>query len=516
MGKHPSMLVRTIALSVAVCATAACGGGAATSSSPSPSSTEPASPTAGSAPGPAPSPLAGRPAAEKPRAATPIADEYREAANRIIAAATADRGGWEKLRYLSHRIGHRLSGSRGLEQAVEWSVATLRADGHENVRAEKVMVPHWVRGAESAELIAPVARPIALLGLGGSGPTPRKGLVGDVVVVRDFAELERLGDKVKGKIVLFNHAMPPHSEEKGSGYGEAVAYRTAGPARAAALGARAALIRSLTARSLRSPHTGATRFADKQKPIPAAAISLEDADLIAELAGSGEPVRLKLSMGARLLPDAASANVVGELRGREKPDEIVVISGHLDSWDVGHGAHDDGAGCVTAMQALTLLRQLGLRPRRTIRAVLFTNEENGLRGGRQYAIDHAAEMSRHVMALESDSGAFQPRGFHVEGSDAALGQVSDIFTLLEPIDAHRAEPGDGGADISQLGGDVPKLGSWVDGSSYFDYHHSHADTLDKVDPALLNRHIAAVAVVAYVIADMPARLAPGPPPRRTP
>ena len=221
-------------------------------------------------------------------------------------------------------------------------------------------------------------------------------------------------------------------------------------------------------------------------------------------------------MGARLLPDAASANVVGELRGREKPDEIVVISGHLDSWDVGHGAHDDGAGCVTAMQALTLLRQLGLRPRRTIRAVLFTNEENGLRGGRQYAIDHAAEMSRHVMALESDSGAFQPRGFHVEGSDAALGQVSDIFTLLEPIDAHRAEPGDGGADISQLGGDVPKLGSWVDGSSYFDYHHSHADTLDKVDPALLNRHIAAVAVVAYVIADMPARLAPGPPPRRTP
>src|SRR6266545_960137 len=212
--------------------------------------------------------------------ATPIADKYRETADRIIAAAEADRGGWEKIAYLSDRIGNRLSGSRQLEQAVEWAVAAMKADGHEGVRAEKVMVPHWVRGAESAELIAPVERPLALIGLGGTIATPRKGLVADVVVVRDFAELEALGAQVKGKVVLYNHPMAAYSEEKGPGYGEAVEYRNVGPARAAALGAAAALVRSVTARSLRSPHTGFTRFKDGEKQIPAAAVSVEDADLI--------------------------------------------------------------------------------------------------------------------------------------------------------------------------------------------------------------------------------------------
>jgi Zn-dependent M28 family amino/carboxypeptidase len=445
---------------------------------------------------------------------TPIADRYREVAARIIQAAEADRGAWQKLTHLSDRIGHRLSGSRALEQAIEWAVETMKAEGHENVRAEKVMVPHWVRGEERAALVAPVERPVAILGLGGSGATPAGGVSGEVVVVSDFDELERLGSQVKGKIVLFNRPMGPYSEEKGSGYGEVVRYRGRGPARAAAMGARAALVRSLTSHSLRSPHTGQTRFEDGQKPIPAAALSIEDADLIARLVASGDKVRLKLVMSARTLPDAASANVVAELRGREKPDEIVVIGGHIDSWDVGQGAHDDGAGCAMTMQALTLLRTLGLRPRRTIRVVLFTNEENGLAGARQYVVDHAAELPRHVMALEADSGAFAPRGFEVQGSEASVGQVADIASLLQPIDGHRAEPGgDAGADIGLMAAaGVPLLGLRMDGSTYFHYHHSEADTLDKVDERDVARNVAAVAVMAYVIADMPDRLTPGTPP----
>jgi carboxypeptidase Q len=457
-------------------------------------------------------PEAKPPVQEPVRSATPIADGYREVAAQILAAAEADQGAWTKLAYLSDRIGHRLSGSRALEQAVEWTTAAMKADGHEAVRAEKVMVTHWVRGPESAELVAPVERPLAIIGLGGSAATPRKGLVGEVVVARDFEELDKLGAQVKGKIVLFNRPMAPYSEEKGPGYGEAVEYRNRGPARAAAMGATAVLVRSVTAHSLRTPHTGSTRFADGQRPIPAAAVSIEDAELIARLAAAGETVRLRLVLSARTLPDAESANVVAELRGREKPDEVVVIAGHLDSWDVGQGAHDDGAGCVIVMQALTVLRKLGLKPRRTIRVVLFTNEENGLRGARQYAVDHAAELPSHVMAMEADTGAFAPRGFEVQGSEKALGQMVDIVSLLAPIDANRAQPGHGGADISVMGrAGVPLLGLWMDRSRYFDYHHSAADTLDKIDPRDLARDVAAVAVIAYVVADMPERLATGQP-----
>ncbi len=443
---------------------------------------------------------------EGPR--TPIADQYREVAGKIIAAAEADQGAWEKLRYLTDRIGNRISGSRSLEQAVEWALAAMKADGHEEVRAEKVMVPHWVRGAESAALVAPVERRLALIGLGGTVATPPGGLVADVVVLRDFAELDALGAQVKGKIVLFDVAMPAYTEEKGSGYGETVEYRTHGPARAAALGASAVLIRSVTARSLRSPHTGTTLYEEGKKRIPAAALSVEDAELIGRLAASGEPVRIKLVLSGRHLPDAASANVLAELRGREKPDEVVVIGAHLDSWDVGAGAHDDGAGVAIVMEALTVLRRLGLTPRRTIRVVLFTNEENGLRGAKQYAADHAAELARHVMGLETDSGGFHPRGFEVQGSEQAVRQVADIASLLEPIGATRTKAGHAGSDVGIMeSAGVPLLGLSVEGSRYFDYHHSEADTLDKVDPRDLARDVAAVAVVSYVAADMPEPLA---------
>ena len=478
------------------------------------SSPEPAGPAAPRPPEPV---AGGRPESTEPAPATPLADPYREVAARIIAAAEADKGAWEKLAYLTDRIGHRLSGSPALERAVTWAVEAMKADGHESVRAEKVMVPHWVRGAESGALLGPVERPVALLGLGGSAATPRKGIVAEVIVVRDFAELDRRAAEVKGKIVLFDVALPPYSEEKGPGYGEVVEYRGRGPSRAAALGARAALVRSITAHSLRTPHTGSTRFQEGQKPIPAAAVSVEDAELIARLTAAGERVKMRLVLSARTLPDAASANVIGEIRGREKPDEIVVISGHLDSWDVGQGAHDDGAGVVIAMQALTVLRKLGLTPRRTIRVVLWTNEENGLAGARQYVVDHAAELPRHVLAIEADTGSFPPRGFDGQFSEPAMRQLTDLVSVLAPIDAARIQPGHGGSDIGMMEpAGVPLLGLWMDRATYFDYHHSEADTLDKVDPRVLARNVAAMAVMAYVAADTPERIAAGRAPEAAP
>jgi hypothetical protein len=358
-----------------------------------------------------------------------------------------------------------------------------------------------VRGAESASILAPVEHELHILGLGGTVGTGRRGVTGEIAIVDDLEELATVGNALAGKIVLFNKPM------RGSGYDDVSEYRVAGPSIAAKLGAKAALVRSLTARSLRSPHTGTLHYDPPGARIPAAAITTEDAELIARLAAAGETVKVRLTLDARTLPDKESANVIAELRGRERPDEIVLIGAHLDSWDVGQGAHDDGAGCVIVMQALTMLRQLGLRPRRTIRVVLFTNEENGLRGAREYLAAHAGEVDKHVMALEADTGGFAPQGFEYEGNDAAFEQMKDIASLLEPIKATRVIKGFAGADIMGLArAGVPSLGLDMDRSTYFDYHHSHADTLDKVVPEHLAQDVAAVAVVAYVIADMPARL----------
>ncbi len=454
----------------------------------------PAAPTAPAAPAVAPA----------PPPPTPLADRYRAVSKKIIAAALADKAAYKRLQFLTDRIGHRLSGSASLDRAIAWAARTMKADGHENVHAEKVMVPHWVRGAESAELLVPTRRPLSILGLGGTIGTRRAGVTADVVVVSTFKELTALGrDRVKGKIVLFNAKMPPYDPEKGSGYGKTVKYRWAGAHTAARLGGVAALVRSVTAKSLRTPHTGSMGYRDKVHKIPTAAVSTEDADLIARLVASGQRVRVRLRLGARTLPDKPSANVIAELRGRDKPDEIVVIGAHIDSWDVGQGAHDDGTGCVTMMHALTVLRKLGLRPRRTIRVVLFTNEENGGRGSAAYATRHASEIPKHVLAVESDGGGFAPRGFRVQGAAGALATTKEIVGLLGSVGATRARQGYGGADIGPLARrGVPALGLWVDGSRYFDYHHTHADTFDKVDAGDLAKNVAAVAVLAYVVADM--------------
>jgi carboxypeptidase Q len=457
-----------------------------------------------------PAPAATPPApAATPPAATPIADRYREPVGKIVAAAHADREAYRKLAELTDKIGHRLSGSPELDRAIAWAAQTMKADGHD-VRTEKVMVPHWVRGLEAAELIAPVARPLHVLGLGGTVATPKGGVTARVVVVHDWAELEAKHEAVKGAIVLYDVAMPKWTEDNGSGYGETVEYRGKGASRAAKHGAVAVLMRSVTAHSLNTLHTGAMTYEDGVAKVPALAITVEDSTLVARLAAQG-PVTVHLRADDQLLPDVASANVIGELRGREHPEELVVIGGHIDSWDVGQGAHDDGAGAVTMMQALTTLRGLGLVPRRTIRVVLFTNEENGLRGGRAYAKDHAAELPSTVLAVESDSGGFAPRGFSVqtkpEVQDRVKARIAEIASLLGTIDATRVTIGHGGADIGPMvPSGVPTLGLTTDGRTYFDIHHTDADTLDKVDPAALADDVAAVAALAYVVADMPDRV----------
>ncbi|HUP21847.1 MAG TPA: M20/M25/M40 family metallo-hydrolase [Thermoanaerobaculia bacterium] len=440
-----------------------------------------------------------------------VTDMYRDTAGRILGAALTDDEGWDKLTHLTTAIGHRLSGSPQLEEAIAWAVETMRREGLENVAALPVRVPHWVRGRESLEVLAPSPRQLALLGLGGTVATPEDGITAPVVVVESFEELDRLGrERVEGRVVVF--AVP------WEGYGRTVRYRTSGASRAAAHGALAALVRSATGSSLYTPHTGALRYDESLPRIPAAAITVEDAEWFRRVAAAGTPATVRLVLDARTLPDADSANVIAEIRGSELPNEVVVMGGHFDSWDVGQGAHDDGAACVAAWQALRLIAKLGLRPRRTLRVVLWTNEENGLAGARAYRDWVGDAVGNHVAAIEMDGGAERPIGFGlgIRGLDpeagdpryeVAFSRLREVGALLDAIDAGEIARGGGGADIGPLmAAGVPGLALRTVEERYFDWHHTHADTLDKVDPQNLRRAIAALGVVGFVLADMPGRL----------
>jgi hypothetical protein len=438
-------------------------------------------------------------------AAAPFAlKDYRDVSSRLIGLALTDDAGLARLEYLCDRIGNRVSGSASLEKAVVWAEQEMKRAGLENVRTIPVKVPHWVRGSESLSMVEPLARAMPMAGLGGSVGTPAGGIEAEVVVVSNFDELEALGhDKVAGKIVLFN---APYVS-----YGETVVYRSTGPARAAALGAVAALVRSITPVSLRDPHTGATNYKDGIPKIPAAAVSLEDAMALARLSATGERVRVRLNMEAQMLPDATSADVMGEIRGREKPDEVVVLGGHIDSWDIGQGAQDDGSGIMAAMEAVVLMKQLNLRPRRTVRVVFWTNEENGAAGGKAYRDWLGADVKKHVAAIEMDEGAEKPVGFDFDGagvSGAAFERAMEVGKLLEGIGASKIQKGGGGTDINPLTlAGVPSFGLDTVGAHYFDWHHSNADTFDKVDPHDFRMNVAALAVLSYTLAEMPERLA---------
>ncbi len=437
-----------------------------------------------------------------------LAEAYQTPAARLIDAALADEGGWRKLQYWCDRIGPRLAGSANLSRAIEWSAAEMKREGLENVRTPSVLVPHWVRGNESAQLLEPTETRLPILGLGGSIATPPDGITAEAVCVESFDELENLGAaKVRGKIVVYNQPW--------RGYGPSVAYRAVGASRAAKLGAVAALVRSVTPVSIRSPHTGMMSYTDGIPRIPAAAITVEDSLRIRRLTSDGVKVMVRLKMEAQTLPDAESANVVGEIVGRDKPEEIVVMGGHSDSWDVGQGAQDDGSGCAAAWQAVQLVRQLGLKPSRTLRVCLWVNEENGLRGGRAYREWAGDTVKNHVAAVEMDGGAERPIGFGLSINGAAedvmaraMARLDQIGLLLKRIGAGEMIRGGGGADIGPIMREgVPGIAHRTIGQRYFEWHHTDADTLDKIDPREFRLSVAALAVLGFVLADMPDRLA---------
>jgi carboxypeptidase Q len=425
-----------------------------------------------------------------------ISSQYRQTADRLIAAATGDSAAFARLTLLTDAFGNRFSGSESLERAIDWILEAMRKDSLENVRGEPVMVPRWVRGNESLLLVAPRPRMLPMLGLGGSIATPPEGITADVLVVSSFDELRERADDARGKIVLFDAPFTT--------YGQTVAYRATGAIEAAKVGAVASLIRSVTPYSQQTPHTGGMRYDPSVRRIPHAAITVEDAMMLHRMQERGERIRVTLTMSARTLPEARSRNVVAELRGSELPDEVVVLGGHIDSWDVGTGAMDDAGGSVAAWEAVTLMKRLGLRPRRTVRVVLWTNEENGLAGGNAYRDAHRAELDGHVLAIESDAGVFRPTGFGFSGSDSAFAIVRAIASLLAPIGADTITRPGGGADIGPIMAlGVPGMGLQVDGTRYFWYHHTDSDTIDKLDPAEVARCVAAMAVMAFVVADLP-------------
>ena len=424
-----------------------------------------------------------------------IAKQYQKNGDLIIDRAMSDFEGYERLGKMLDTFGHRLSGSSNLEKTLEWIIDTMKKDGLENVHGEEVMVPKWVRGREYARMSAPWGKDLAMLGLGGSVGTGGKELEGEVLVVSNFDELKERAKDAKGKIVLYNVPFTT--------YGKTVQYRYRGASEAAKVGAIASLVRSVGPYSMNTPHTGTSAYEDGVKKIPHAAITLEDAAMMGRMSRLGLKIKVTLYMEARSFGDVPSQNVMGEIRGSEYPDEVIVLGGHIDSWDVGQGAHDDGGGCVAAWHAVKLIKDLGLKPKRTIRAVMWTNEENGLRGGEAYRDNYINDLDNHILAMESDAGVFKPSGFGFTGSDEAFAILQDIGTLLTKIDSGVITKGGGGADIGPIMREgVPGMGLKVDGTRYFWYHHTAADTFDKIDKDEFNRCVATMAVMAYVVADM--------------
>ena len=432
-------------------------------------------------------------------------EPHRAAADQLIEAATRDSAAWRRLAKLVDTYGPRMSGSENLERAIDWIVDEMKRDGLENVHTEPVTVTHWVRGAESAELLVPRRMRLHMLGLGRSVGTSRAGIRAPVLVVRSFADLRAHAAEARGTIVVYNVPFDT-TVAPFAGYGRSVVYRAVGADSASAVGAVAALVRSVTPHSLQSPHTGSMAPYDtsgRLRRIPAAAISVEDAEMLQRMQDRGERMEIRLKMEARTLIPARSRNVVAEIRGSEKPDEVVVMGGHIDSWDVGQGAMDDAGGSVVAWEALRLIKQLGVRPKRTVRVVFWTNEEIGLAGGTAYRDAHRAELDNHVLAMESDNGVFRPRALQFGGGEGGIAQTQRIASLLAAIGVDSARAGGPEADISPMFAlGVPAITLDTDQSRYFWYHHSEADTVEKLDPADVARCVAAFAVVANTVANM--------------
>ncbi len=423
-----------------------------------------------------------------------------ERAQALFVRALEDSAAIGHLRDLCAAAPKRLSGSSGYDDAVAFMKERLQEVGCDAVRAEPAMVPHWVRGEETAAIVSGAPLPLRVTALGGSVGTDAAGVTAEVVMVRSFEELRALGKAAQGKIVFFNRPMPRAFLRTFQAYGSAVPQRSNGAIEAAKQGAVAAIVRSMTTAIDEHPHTGAMQYEPGTAEIPAAAIATVDAEELAKRLAQG-PVEVNLRLGCRTLPDVEAANVVAEIRGAELPDEVVLIGGHLDGWDLGQGAHDDGAGCAQVVEAMRLLRKTGILPKRTIRAVLFANEENGLRGAKAYAAAHQDEV--HAAAIETDSGGATPFGFSCSSKGEA---AESLRPLLSPLAAYGCSAftpgGGGGADIAPLQErGVPCFGLITNSQRYFDYHHCALDVVDNVNERELALGAAAVAYLASVLAD---------------
>ncbi len=429
-----------------------------------------------------------------------LTDGMRADLASLVAAAKATDGAYETIRELLEAAGPRLSGSPGDARAVAWAERALKARGFSNVHTEPVTAPHWERGEESGELLFPIPLRLALCALGGSVGTPPGGVEADVVEATSLDGIDALGERAKGKIVLVWQVM--ERSAAGGGYGATVPIRSNGASRAAKVGAAAVLIRSVGTSNARFPHTGALRYDENVPKIPAAALAIPDADLLHDYIAKGARVRVRLTLGARTLPDVQTANVIGEIPGREKPEEIVLVGGHLDSWDLGVGAVDDGAGCGISIEAARLIGKLPKRPRRTVRVVLFANEENGLAGGQAYAKSHAAELVRHVGAVEADAGSGRAHGFGWTAGPSAAPLVEELAAFLAPFGWGEPRKGGGGADVGPMrAAGVPLFSPSQDVARYFDIHHTADDTFDKIDREELNTNVATVAALLYTLAE---------------
>lgn len=407
----------------------------------------------------------------------------------------AQNRSYNRLAVFTDTIGNRVSGSENLNSAIKYMYHALQSDRLENVHLESVKVPHWVRGEESAMMLQPRNYSVAILGLGSSIGTPPEGITAEVIVVASFDELEKKAAEVKGKIVVYNKPFVS--------YGETVQYRSFGAVRAAKHGAVASLIRSVTPFSIHSPHTGWQDYSPDVPKIPTACITVEDAEMMARMASRGIKIVINLKMGAKTYPDADSFNTVAEITGNKFPEQVVLVSGHLDSWDVGQGAMDDGAGVFISWEALSLIKDLGLRPKRTLRLVLWTGEEQGGVGASQYYQLHKVNISNFSSVMESDSGTFTPLGIRFTGSDKARAIMKAVMQLLKPINVSSVEPYSEGTDINYwIQAGVPGISLNDDISKYFWFHHSDGDTMSVQDPVQMNLCAAAWAVVSFIVADM--------------
>ncbi|MBC8151501.1 MAG: M20/M25/M40 family metallo-hydrolase [Bacteroidetes bacterium] len=422
---------------------------------------------------------------------------------KIYDEALSNGKSYEWLRYLTQQIGGRLSGSAGAQKAVDWTKQLMEQQGFDRVFLQEVIVPHWVRGAKEVAYIqnGKQKTTVPIAALGGSVATPANGVEAQVIEVKNFPELRALGpEKVRGKIVFFNRPMDPTKLVTFDAYGGAVEQRANGATEAAKLGAIGAIVRSMGLAQDDYPHTGGMRYGTGVPLIPTAAISTNAANLLSKSLIENPSLTFYFKQSCEMLPDAKSYNVVGEIKGSEKSDEIIVVGGHLDSWDLAQGAHDDGTGCVQSIEVLRILKALGIKPKRTIRAVMFMNEENGLRGGIKYADLAKVNNEKHMAAIESDAGGFTPRGFGIVGTPQQKDKVIQWKSLLAPYGLHEIGPGGGGADIGPLASSGTVLfGFRPDSQRYFDFHHTAADRFEGVNKRELELGGASMAALVYLL-----------------